>query len=245
MQTLQFLRKRLREALRLKLALRLVWKSAPKLTIANGVLILLQGPLPLLSLYVVKVVIDRVVTGISTPENPDFMQTAGVYLGLLIAIRLIESLVNSLATLVQETHTQVVTDYVSDVLHAKSIEVDLAYYEQAGYYDTLHRAQQEAAYRPVSILHNIIQLGRNSISLLAIVLSTCHLTKNLPNRMCYHIGGLNHQTWRGEKWHNEKQNRVEHGRSRVAVKKICETHNGPNTMAHGNGRIAVERPFRP
>ena len=43
---------------------------------------------------------------------------------------------------------QVVTDHVSDVIHAKSIAVDLEYYENSRYYDVLHRAQQEAPTRP-------------------------------------------------------------------------------------------------
>jgi ATP-binding cassette subfamily B protein len=55
-----------------------------------------------------------------------------------------------------------------NVLHAKSIEVDLEYYENPQYFDTLHRAQQEGPYRPTQIINGLIRLGQNSISLLAI-----------------------------------------------------------------------------
>ena len=54
---------------------------------------------------------------------------------------------------------QVVTDHVSDVIHSKSIAVDLEYYENSAYYDTLHRAQQEAPYRPMRIVTDLLTTG--------------------------------------------------------------------------------------
>jgi ATP-binding cassette subfamily B protein len=56
-----------------------------------------------------------------------------------------------------------------DILHAKSTQVDLAYYENPKYYDTLHRAQEEAPERPQSIVQDLLQLGQNSISLIAML----------------------------------------------------------------------------
>ena len=58
---------------------------------------------------------------------------------------------------------------MNNVLHAKSIEVDLEYYESARYYDTLHRAQREAPFRPTHIVNGLAQIGQNGISLLAMV----------------------------------------------------------------------------
>jgi ATP-binding cassette subfamily B protein len=62
-----------------------------------------------------------------------------------------------------------VTDAVADILHAQSIAADLEYYEDSGYFDTLHRAQQQAPYRPTSIVNGLIQLAQNGISLLGII----------------------------------------------------------------------------
>ncbi|MBE3039895.1 MAG: ABC transporter ATP-binding protein, partial [Chloroflexi bacterium] len=52
---------------------------------------------------------------------------------------------------------------------AQSIAVDLEYYEDPAYYDTLHRAQQEAPYRPTRIVNGLIQVAQNGISLLGIL----------------------------------------------------------------------------
>jgi ATP-binding cassette subfamily B protein len=45
--------------------------------------------------------------------------------------------------------------------------VDLEYYENPQYLDTLHRAQQEGPYRPTHILDDLMQVGQSGVSLLA------------------------------------------------------------------------------
>jgi ATP-binding cassette subfamily B protein len=72
-----------------------------------------------------------------------------------------------IAGLVKEAQALEVTDYIYNILHAKSVEVDLEYYENPQYYDTFHRAQQEGPYRPTSIVNNLVQLGQSGISLVA------------------------------------------------------------------------------
>ena len=74
----------------------------------------------------------------------------------------------SLTEIVREAQTQVVTDHVADVIHGKSVAVDLEYYEDPKYYDTLHRAQEETTFRPATIMHNLTQLGQSGISLVAL-----------------------------------------------------------------------------
>jgi ATP-binding cassette subfamily B protein len=55
-----------------------------------------------------------------------------------------------------------------DMLHTKSTEVDLEYYESSNYYGALHRAQQEIPLRPTRVLANLRQLVQNGISIIAI-----------------------------------------------------------------------------
>lgn len=156
---------RLRRLLYLQQALHLVWQSTPGWTIASVGLVIVQGGLPLLSLYLTKLIIDQITNG--------SVQAFGSIL-FLIAIAAIvalgSNLVNGLAVYVSTAQSQAVTDYVHDLLHAKSIALDLGYYENAQYYDALHQAQQEAPYRPTTILRQLIQGGQSAISLGAIAL---------------------------------------------------------------------------
>jgi ATP-binding cassette subfamily B protein len=91
-----------------------------------------------------------------------------VLIALLGAATLLEATSSSVDRVISMVQGNVVTDRMYDVLHAKSTEVDLEYYESAQYHDTLHRAQQEASVRPARVLNNLRQLIQNSISVIAI-----------------------------------------------------------------------------
>jgi ATP-binding cassette subfamily B protein len=135
---------------------------------ASLALLVVQGALPLLSLYLMKLVVDAVVTGLAASDQGAAFGQVALLIGLTGGVTLLGALSRSIAGLVSEAQAQVVTDHVQDVLHAKSIEVDLEYYENPQYYDTLHRAQREAPFRPTRILNGLLQVGQSAISLLAV-----------------------------------------------------------------------------
>ena len=162
------IKQKLQRTLQLGRAVRFVWQSAKGSTVANGVLIAVQGVLPLLPLYLMKLMVDGVTAGLAATDKGAAFRHVLWLVGLMAAATLITFLIRSIAGLVSEWQTFMVTDHMNDVLLAKSVEVDLEYYESARYYDTLHRAQREASSRPISIVNGLAQVGQNSISLLAI-----------------------------------------------------------------------------
>lgn len=153
--------------LQLGRALRFVWQSAKGWTIANGVLLVMQGVLPLLPLYLMKLMVDAVTAGLAAPDKEAAFRHVVFLVVLMGGVTLLAALTRSIAGLVSQGQSLAVTDHMNEVLHAKSIEVDLEYYESAQYYDTLHRAQGDAPFRPTSIVNGLVQIGQNGISLLA------------------------------------------------------------------------------
>lgn len=148
-------------ALRFKQAIDLVWKSAPCWTLAGIVLIIFQGSLPLVALYLMKLIVDSVSTGASFSE-------VLILIGLAGGVALLAAACNSASNVISEAQSILVSDHVQEILHAKSIEVDLEYYENPKYYETLHRAQAEALSRPTQIVNGLLQAGRSGISLGAV-----------------------------------------------------------------------------
>lgn len=138
------LRARLQTALRLERAVRLVWETAPRWTLVNTALVLVQGALPL---YLMKCIVDAVSESIAAPDKAGAFQHAAIWILLAGGIAMLTALTRSLGEYASEAQSLQVTDTVADILHAQSIAVDLEYYEDPGYYDTLHRAQREAPYR--------------------------------------------------------------------------------------------------
>jgi ATP-binding cassette, subfamily B, bacterial len=161
---------KLRQTLRLHRAVRMVWKIAPGWTLLNLVWVLAHGCLPLASLYVIKRVIDTVTAGITAADKTAAFGNLWFWILTAGGIALLTLSSRILAEITAEAQSLTVTDAVTDLLHAQSVAVDLAYYENPNYYDTLHRAQQDAAYRPTRIVNGLVQVGQNGLALVGIVM---------------------------------------------------------------------------
>lgn len=127
------------------------------------------GLLPLLVLYLTKLLIDAVTEELKTPSNEASMTHITMILGGLAGVAAASAILAVVTSLISKIQAQVVTDHMHAVIQAKSVEVDLEYYENAQYQDTLHRAQQEAPYRPTAILNALLHFWQDAISLLAMV----------------------------------------------------------------------------
>ncbi|MDO9120093.1 MAG: ABC transporter ATP-binding protein [Nitrospira sp.] len=151
----------------LRYALSFVWQSSPSLAVGSIVVRVIQGVLPLAVLYLTKLLIDAVTEGLKAPAQDASLTPITTILAGLAGAAVISAMLTVVSSLISRIHAQVVTDHMHALLQAKSVEVDLEYYENARYQDTLHRAQQEAPYRPTAILNALLQCFQDGISLLA------------------------------------------------------------------------------
>lgn len=160
------IRKKIRFILRLDRALLLVWNGCRYWMLAGLLITILQGILPLAVLYLIKLLFDLLAAlpAATLPHEALFSQAI-----LLIAgaggLALLENMLRAAASIVNRQQSELVTDYVTSMLHTRSVEADLAYYENSSYFDTLHRAQIEAPYRPVSIVEGLMGAMQNTITL--------------------------------------------------------------------------------
>jgi ATP-binding cassette, subfamily B, bacterial len=160
--------KHLRGLRNLNRAFLLVWQSAPGWTGAGMALVIMQSIVPLAALYLMKLIVDGVTGAMSSPDSgASFTSIAGLIV-LAAAAALVSALCRSFAGIIRETQGQVVTNHVTDLIHEKSVEVDLAYYDNPAFHDTLHRAQQEAPFRPTSIVASLTQLCQGGLSFIAV-----------------------------------------------------------------------------
>ena len=146
-------------------AVRLVWTSSPGWTTASIALVVIQSGLPLVQLYLLKLIVDDV-AGLVRADGGAAFQRIAVLVGLAATAALLAAICRSLAGLVAEGQARAVSDHLHEVVHAKASDIDLEYYETARYHDALHRAQQEGAYRPTRIVNGLVQVAQNSIALL-------------------------------------------------------------------------------
>jgi ATP-binding cassette subfamily B protein len=158
---------RLKAFMTLHRAWLLVWSAAPRWTIANFVVMLVQATLPLLALVLLKKIVDSLTVALASADS-SFLQVA-VWIGLAGLVALLTAVVNAFGSHATEAQGLAVTDHVSDVIHGQSVAVDLEYYDTPSFHDTLHLTQQDAPYRPARIVNGLKQTLLSGLTLLGIV----------------------------------------------------------------------------
>lgn len=149
-------------------AISFVYKSDSKICLLKLGLMSIQSTLPLAMLYLLKLLVDSITPGGHAAMHGRF--DIPIYAGLFCAAFFAGRVINVLNQYSEEILLHKLTDFISSLIHEKSIELDLAYYDNPEYHDSFHRAQEEAGYRPVQILSNLAAMITNVISLLGIVI---------------------------------------------------------------------------
>ena len=153
-----------------------MWSISPGWTVVNVVLAVVQGVLPLLGILLLGQIVGAVQKGVGQADQAHAFRTVAFWIVLAAIVGVVSAVARSVSMLVTEAQTQVVTDRVSDLIHSKSIEVDLQYYEDSKYYDLMQRAQQEAPYRPMSIIENLMQVGQGIVTVAGVVILLLELS---------------------------------------------------------------------
>jgi ATP-binding cassette subfamily B protein len=78
-------------------------------------------------------------------------------------------ILRSAAVWVRTQQSELVQDHITGLIHRKSVEIDLAFYDSPDFYDRLHRARNEASYRPVQLLESLSGILQNGITLAAML----------------------------------------------------------------------------
>jgi len=170
-QTFELLRPRLQKAVaelaNLPQTLSLVWTAARGWTVVWGVLLLLQGLLPVGTVYVTRWLVNSLVGAIQAGGSWDHLRPTLLLVALLAAIQLGLQILRSATAYVRTAQSELVQDHISSLVHSKSAAADLGFYDSAEFYDHLHRAKSEAAYRPLALVEGLGNLLQNAITLLA------------------------------------------------------------------------------
>lgn len=149
-------------------AVRLVFLHTPGWTIISLLLIFVMGLLPLAGLFVMKLMVDTVTAGIAATDKAALINHLILLIIAAAAISIITVLFRALSAYATEVQSIRMSVVISDMIQSHSILLDLAYYENPEYFNTLHRAQLEGPTRPTKVVSDIVQVGQSCISLGAV-----------------------------------------------------------------------------
>ena len=164
----------------LRLAVRLVWRSSPRLLVGFIMLMLLQALLVPLQLALTRVVIDRAAFDLGLLQDLDSaaaLLPLLVWIGLTVAVLALGQLIQPFSSTFQGLAADRLTGYVTEqVIRAANRLQGLARFEDPDFADDLQRARKRATRGGLDLT---IYVGRAAIELftaggLALVLFALH-----------------------------------------------------------------------
>ena len=148
-------------------ACRLLWHTAPGWLALWLALLLASGFLPVATVYLSREIVDRLAGALGAGHHFQVLLPVLKPLLALLGILLLLGVLRSAAAMTRAQFSQLVQDRISLLIQEKSVALELSFYDQADYYDKLHRARNDASHRPMELIESMGTLLRNSITLLA------------------------------------------------------------------------------
>jgi ATP-binding cassette, subfamily B, bacterial len=144
-------------------------KGSKKLVWVNVIISTLQGAMPFIIIYLIKLLIDAISKAGTHSDKNDVLNT----IIFLIVLTGTAFLLNSILTLIngyyRERLSQSLSIYIYNLLHKKHTILDMAYLEDSAQQDKIHRAVQEAGFRPLKIITEGLSGMQAVVSLLFIL----------------------------------------------------------------------------
>lgn len=150
----------------LKDNLKIIGKPAKKQLMTSSMLSVAQGVVPFLLIVCIKLLVDRLTNANS--DNLHWLSQTW-----LLIITAVVFLLSGVLTVIHhfffEKLSHAVTKHTFRMLHQKHTELDLAYYEDPNQQDKIHRAVQEAGFRPVKIMGELLTLFKSSAAVVVML----------------------------------------------------------------------------
>ncbi|HEX9056612.1 MAG TPA: ABC transporter ATP-binding protein, partial [Ktedonobacterales bacterium] len=155
--------------------LKLVWDIQPFFTVSLAVLYLGSGFLPAVTAWVSKLLIDAVVRAIFAHGGSAATILVIWFVVAQFGVQGVSSLMQTLINIVQQLLQEKSAHAVQLMVMEKANTLDLAFFEDAKFYDSLQQAQREASTRPIGMISQTFGLGRSVVTLLSMVVVLTHL----------------------------------------------------------------------
>ena len=145
----------------------LIWTAARGWTVAWGLLLVVQGLMPVALVYLTRPLVDGLAKTVGHGTSWDTVQPVLIVAVCIGSILLLTELLRVCLEWIGASQSELIQDHIIDLVHRKSASIDLAFYEMSDFYDHLYRARNDATNRPLAMLESSGSLVQNSITLLA------------------------------------------------------------------------------
>lgn len=148
-------------------ALHLVWQSARGWSLAWLSLVVVQGLLPVATVYLTRDLVNLLVTVGQGGLEVGKLQAVAPLIGALALVLVAGQALQGVMDWVRTSQGDLVQDHIMDLIHHQANRLDLSFYDDPQYYDCLERARNEAISRPLSLLESLSSVLQSSLTLVA------------------------------------------------------------------------------
>ncbi|HEX9079147.1 MAG TPA: ABC transporter ATP-binding protein [Desulfuromonadaceae bacterium] len=129
--------------------------------------LLVQGLLPVASVYLTRTLVNGVAVLVGAGGGWMALRPL-LPAAIAMALVLISGeLLQGVGKWLRTAQSELVQDHVHELIHEQAMRLDLSFYDNPGYYDLLHRARIDALSRPAALLENAGTLLQSLITLAA------------------------------------------------------------------------------
>jgi ATP-binding cassette subfamily B protein len=181
--------KGVRELPHLSRALKLIWTAARRETAAWLALLVVQGLIPIATVYLAKSFVDRIAWWWKGEGDPNAAASVVMTALLLATCVLAGEIAGGAVRWVGSALSENIKDHIAARIQEKSVAVDLSFYDSPHFYDHLHRARDDSGARSVALLNAVGRVGQATITLVAMLgvltpvspwLAAALIASNLP-----------------------------------------------------------------
>ncbi|MFO7589037.1 MAG: ABC transporter ATP-binding protein [Gemmatimonadota bacterium] len=145
--------------------LRLVWEVSPRLTVASVVMRLARGALPVVLLYVGKLIVDEVV--LLTQGTGGDLSHLWVLVGIELGLAVVSDLLARGVALADGLLSDLFTNETSVRLMRHAARLDLRHFEDAEFYDRLERARRQTTGR-IALISQLLGQGQDLVTIVTL-----------------------------------------------------------------------------
>ena len=147
-----------------------IYNAFPTYILFRLLIAVLQGILPVFSLYIIKLIIDKVSVLLEQiNEFTTIPSTLILWISLLGFTMILEQLLNTTKNYIGKIHNQKLSDFTQLKIQEKSLTLDVSVYENSQLLDLIQKVQQESNHKPAQLLDSLFEIIRQSLTLLSIL----------------------------------------------------------------------------
>jgi ATP-binding cassette subfamily B protein len=152
-------------------AFKLVWSASRKAALVGVFLTLIAAVLPAGEAWVGKLIIDSIIEAANTKMDiAQGIRFVMPYLLLEFALVFVHSVTNQVRSLSDRILQSKLTNHINTLIMEKSISLDLQFFENPVFYDTLQNARRRADVSALSIVNSMLRMVQQAITLVSITI---------------------------------------------------------------------------